>query len=352
MKHIPYNILVICFALFAGCQKSNEQPESMQAVGFDVTGVEQTRAAAITSAENIVSLGIFGYSTGTASFDPTNASHTANPIFIDRKATRAPGLPVDDWVYTPVAYWPIDLTINNTFFAYSPHSDDFPAEANASLSNAAASGFPGYPVLNCTIPENVGLQRDILWSGPVENINRNTNNGKVLYEMKHALSWIQFLVAPIEKSNSSETYTITSLSLKANGLATGGSLNLGTGAWTNVTTASANYVFNPVNTPIPVGDVEPAVVNNDCLMLIPQNITHANVDISFLYFNGSIPDPDEYSYSIPFPEMELIAGKITVCVLRISAEGTPIIFWYTTDNDIEKWDDGHPDLDVGEFEVY
>jgi hypothetical protein len=298
--------------------------------------VQQTRAA-VTSANDIVSLGIFGYSTGALPFDHTNSAHTAN-LFFNRLAEKISG----NWVYTPLAYWPINPAINNTFFAYSPHSSEFPAEANIAFSNPTVSG---YPTITYTVPEAVENQVDLLYSLPVSNINKTSNDGKVLYAMKHALSWIKFYVAPDEDSVG-ETYTVTSLEFTSPNLTTRATLNLGTGEWTAVAGPAAHYTFNVNGAIIEGGEVVEATAN--CLMLIPQQITDATVTISFIYTGDT--DGDERSFSIPFPNVELSAGRISVYLLRINSEGAWIIF--QTDNTIEAWIENHPDKDVYGPDVY
>ena len=342
-------ILIIVAVALVSCSRDDAAIE--QPIGFNVAGMEQTRAV-ITSVGEIETLGVFGYSTGTDNFSPSNPAHTPNLLF-NRLVEQIGG----DWIYTPLAYWPLNAAIRNTFFAYSPHSSLFPSDANLILSNSAVSG---YPTITYTVPTNVEEQIDILYSEMDANknldIDKTTNSGTVLYSMKHALSRIKFYVAPAKKSPlGDESYTVTSLSFTSTSpdFITRATLNLGTGVWTEVNTEPENYTFNIDQTNYieeeKVVEITIAGGGNGSLMLIPQKITDALINISFTYSGDS--DGEEYSFAVPFPNVQLNAGKLSVFIIRISIDGVWIIF--DEDNQIEAWDDNNGNMyNVGEFDVY
>ena len=322
--------LILFAGLLAGCSWEVELHGAEGKINLGLKDMEQTRDA-INSAPEIVSLGIFGYSTGGDNFDENNNTHIPN-LFFDRHAERTPG---NDWVYTPLAYWPIDAAVKNTFFACSPHSSLFPPEANVALSSATAYGFP---TITYTVPAAVSNHVDLLYANPMPNINRKTNSGKVLFEMNHALSWIKIYVAPDVKTSSViEEYTITSLSLSASALTTRACLCLGTGAWSTVSTGPAQYLFNVTGTAIESGNVEDPTATGECLMLIPQLVSGTMVNVTFIYSYNGVTDPDEYSFAVPFPNIELIAGHIGIYVLRLNTAGVEILFH--TNNTIDEWDE-------------
>ncbi len=336
-----------CMWLAAACSKSEPaQPETTgRTVSFGIENVQGR--SAVMSADSILSLGVFGYSTNTDNFDPLNRSHTAD-LFYNRKATRIDG---EEWSYgTPVVYWPIDLAIKNTFFAYAPHSSDFPVESAVMISG---NSDWGNPTLTYATSTEVSRQVDILYSTPVQNINRTANNGKVLYTMRHAMAWVTILVAPVQKNNSNETYTLKSLHCTGKNFVSRGRLDLGTGIWTGLASASGTFNFRVNNTPVGVGTVARTTPEGDYLMVIPQQLTQANnepmINLSFTFNDGTgePQDDSEYFYSVPFPDTRLNAGNIVVYVIKISVDGVAVIF--QTDNTIEKWIE---DPSVNIVEVY
>ncbi len=338
-----YLRLLACLGVLmaAGCEKDySGQGKTASPLGFSLESPD--RGNEIRNGSEVVSLGVFGFSTGQEAFDPLSSTQTPNLMY-NCKATRSVG---GAWSYSPNVYWPIDLSINNSFFAYSPHIDDMPVEANAQVTPRNASS---YPAIYYSVPSLVKDQVDLLCATPVLNCNRDTNDGKVLYRMKHALAWINILVAPVKISNDNEAYTVRSLYFTAKNFANRGYFNLGSGVYTNISTTHAEYHFTPHLQAMAVGSVGyPS--DDKYIMVIPQGLSRESnepaIDISFTFFNGTIDDPDEYYYSIPFPETPLSAGRISTYILRISTGGASITF--ASDNTIEDWLNGGqlPDIEV------
>lgn len=350
-------LLVFCTACSDGECPGPKGGNASLAMTLAVEG-GQTRAR-IELAEDIMSLGLFGYSTGTDSFDATNPAHLPN-LMHNRLATRSEA--GGDWSYSPDAYWPVDLSVKNSFFAYSPHSSLFPVSAAVAVSGIGASG---YPTLSYTVPELVSEQVDVLYSeyeyavgnqkylnANTANVNRNTNGGQVLYKMKHALTWLAFMAYPEPRSGQHDEYHIVSLRFIVDKLVTRASLNLGTGEWVNPVSSSADYQFDVVSTALPVGQVNAITATDNQLMLIPQNFTvkdnPSTIDIVYTINDADdgTDDSDEYFYTIPFPDTKLGAGRVTVYLLRLSPEGAQVQF--LEDNTITQWLEGGalPPLDV------
>jgi len=335
-------IFILLTGLMWGCAQEVEVMGVAVGIDLGVTGVQHTRSA-ITDGSEVTSIGIFGYATGGDHFDTGNPTHVPN-LFFNRHATRTPG---NDWSYNPVAFWPMGTAEKSSFFACSPHTSLFPVEANVMLSNEHAYG---YPTLTYTVPAEVEHQVDLLYALPTLNINRNTNSGMVLYEMKHALAWIKIFVAPaIMTSVAGEAYTVTSLALSAPALMTRGTLTIGTGAWSAVNVTPAHYLFPVSGLPVAAGGVEEVTMAGACLMMIPQHLANATVHITFTYEDGTgQPDDGEYSFSVPFPSITLLAERMEVFVLQIGTDGVRIVF-HTT-NTIEEWDEDILYKDI--IEVY
>lgn len=348
-----YIIFLLCcmLCLFTACDTEQlvpdvvptEQEPAPTAVSFNVDPF--STKGSIEKADSIVSLGVFGYSTGTIPFDYTNPLHLPNLIY-NQEAWRAPVAAGETnnnpWQYNPVAYWPIDASIQNTFFAYSPHSSKFPPEADFTFS---AQTDTGYPKITYTVPNRVTKQVDVLYATPVLGKNKNDNGGMVNYQMKHALTWLVFVVAPeqrVDMGETVDTFQIKSLRFIVDELVTRAELNLGTGVWKPLETSPADYEFD-VDTErrIPANTMAIITPPSSRLMMIPQNFTQvANpsaIDVVFTVSgDGNESDDDEeYFYSVPFPDTKLGAGGVTIYLLRLSADGVKVEFYNS--NYIDPW---------------
>lgn len=363
----PINIRLIpafccALALLCACQKHTESGEDQSKISFAVTSLDKTKATAVSEVEQVASMGIFGYST-YSEFNPINFLHTPNLLY-NQKATRTPGdaanhISPGEWMYDPVAYWPLELSVYNTFFAYSPHSSDVPDGA----MTVSGQSQGGYPSITYTLPsdgEGGGLDDlvDILYADavdsdhPLKNINRESNDGKVLYQMKHGMAWIAFLIATTEYSkdeisgvyDKTDKYEVTWLSFMGENIPLTSTLNLGTGEWTNSSDSYQKLVYD-------FGDLLPAVSDLGpnkvvrvvdparCLMLFPGEIggenSAATIDLTFNYSNNNQPIPIEYYYYMPVPVGRLVAGHVIVYVINISPEGITVDFG--TEHTVMEW---------------
>lgn len=349
--------LVLITTLFFSCNNGKPLPEedTPKAIGFAVDQL-QTRGSTITDPDDILSLGIFGYSTGSDNFDPNSATALPN-IFWSTPVERTDAN--SDWVYDPVAYWPMELSTKNTFFAYSPFFDRFPEDSFHPVSDPSD---PGPPMLYYRVPEDLSDHVDLLYSvlnSDVENINHTTNDGKVKYTMRHALLWIRFLVAPMaaeasENEDPNAYYTIFEFNMFGN-LATSGTFNMATGRWTLGNLEDVYYVFDKVyDNHLDVRLNEIKAVSDNCLMLIPQNITSsendAYINLMFRYNSDGTPggqNDTEFYITAPFPDVNLggpkldpddgttSGGSVMTYIVRLSRSGVIVEFHST--NTIEEW---------------
>lgn len=334
LKNIRF-LLCGTVLLLCACDRQSV-PAGADEVHFNVASV--TRSNAIMNADDVLSLGVFGYSTGAVDF--VNAVSPTPNLFHNRKATRPDTPAGGPWIYTPAVYWPVDLTVKNTFFAYSPHSSGFAPEASVIVSPATASGNP---TLQYTIPEDITSQEDILYASPVMNQNRESNGGTVHYEMKHALCWLAFVVAPAVSNSVDELYTVNWLSFMATRLPTTATLNLGTGEWTPLTYEQVAYEFVLTSAAENISPNQPVRIIDPTsrLMLFPiqidSELSGATIDLTFTYTpaGATEPDPIEYYYYMPFPTTPMVAGKVIVYLINISTHGISLEFMGT--NQIEEW---------------
>lgn len=374
-----FHIYAVCCValLLAGCSNQPEDtgvepPASDNPVGLDISPL-QTRGNSVILRDSIRSMGIFGYTTDhdvvVPGADPASGNLFSSPSLLNnQKATRTfDDTTLSDWEYSPIEYWPVNLSMRNSFFAYSPHSSDFPQGATVSVSTAAIEPYNyTYPRITYTLPagnldesDNPGASAmvDLLYSAPVLNKNMNStdkvNDGKVVYDMKHALTWLSFLIAPVKTdpdSSEEEIYKIDWLAFLSDALPVTAELNLGTGKWSNMTRGQRDYVFTLADSDgtddealeVTAGKVTPIIERNNRLMLLPYDITdEANVTIDITFWHKDI----QYYYYVPFPTQRMTAGSALVYVLNISPEGITLEF--LKGNKIEEWDDDHGDVDHG-----
>lgn len=342
-----YSISVFCglALLLSSCGSKGEDVMSKSGftgINFSISSLG-TKTAAIMDVDSILSLGVFGYSSSSPfSLDPINRDLVPDLLY-NQKAERVPG---GEWTYDTIVYWPLDLSVNNTFFAYSPHSSEFSEEANIRVSNPTAFS---YPTLTYTIPEVVADQQDILYSEPVYDKNRNSNDlqvsdGTVKYHMKHAMSWLAFVVTPTEYFSPDERYTVTWFAFMADRLPVTSTLNLGTGKW-SAPSYGLNIVYDfdlsDAAENIPPGETARIVDPNNVLMLLPFDIdsgeSNATIDLIFTYDTGggSNTTLEEYYYFIPLPTTRMSAGNVVVYAVNISVDGISVEF--KEENKIEDW---------------
>lgn len=367
VKHIHTILLLSSLILFlSGCHTETEisvplPEDSPVEARFGVASLD-SRGVAIVDVHEIQSMGVFAYATGNETFDPANTTHRPN-LMHNRELTREePGEDgqATEWTYSPVVYWPMDLTNKSSFFAYAPHSSMFHKQANAQVSAASASD---YPTLTYTLPTDIPEQYDILYATPVLDKNRlsddaGARNGKVYYHMKHALTWLAFVIAPAPSLDRypNESYTVNWLEFMATNITYRARLNLGTGQWTPVFNGPVNYEFELIEEAaanIKPGETARIIDPGSRLMLFPFEIneaTEATIDLTFVYDPGEGAEHkeiEEFYYYMPFPTTRMTAGNVIVYVINISTEGASVHF--KEENRIEEWIEAEKDKEVEIF---
>ena len=381
--HIALLACVVGTVLSCGREPASEpvptpEPEARYAAIGLATDMIQSRNPAHQDASTILSLGIFGYSTGTDNF--TGSGEEPN-IFDNREATRANA--AADWIYSPVAYWPLDQSIKNTFFAYSPYTED---EDDSEDATYYAYNDNGTPYLYYEVPGYVSEHLDVLYSEhvttpdppnnkvPNVNINYGTNGGEVKYNMKHALNWIRFIIAadreiigyeddgngdpdpdqPIYE-DSTAFYLVREFGFFGSDIITAGTLNMMTGAWEDPKRGTAEYEFDNL-TDNAAGGVKLIVGENgnstslttaaeNSLMVFPQDFEQerdgTEVWFAFTYHENSSVTPNpltdtEYYITLPFPDVKLARpGTVMTYIVKLSRSGSYIEFH--SQNTIEEW---------------
>jgi hypothetical protein len=364
MRNIKLYLMFACCCavlLSGGCAKWDTPPDEPDKtpgkLGFDVSSL-LTRNSRVSDVNDILSMGVFAYNTGTDDYNASNPAHIPNTLYNQRVTRASSGTP---WEYSPLAYWPYDLNLKNSFFAYSPHSSDFPIEANARVS--ASTAF-GNPTLTYTMPSVIADQQDILYAMPMLNKNSSSvgvNDGKVGYTMQRAMSAIAFIVTALNDEDPEAEFDVTWFAFLADRMPLTATLDLGyippTGvpfrdnAWSAPTQfGGVNYEFelddNPLTgaTGIKSGELRDVTGRNNVLLLFPITIdsetSNATVDLTFDF------DGYEYYYWTPLPTVYMHAGYVTVFVITLSVEG--IFVEFKEINTIDEWLEG----DSIEVEMY
>ncbi len=358
--------LIFAMLLAVGCtgheEYSPDRTVGPKELKFAISSLE-TRGKALLSVEDITSMGVFAYSTGTSAIPEPVAGPDGSPVYPgwsypanlleNQRVTKDVTLTPNQWSYDPTAFWPLDPAVNNTFFAYSPHSSEFAAESYAVASVPAGGGAP---TLRYTLPENIADQKDILYAKPVYNVNLDSgevDRGMVEYQMEHAMTWLAFVMAPTsalgpgDDPASRETYSTNRLIFMADNLPLTSTLDLETGLWGEPTSHGNVQWDIPINLDntrnIAPRQTARLTDESNRMILFPVDIARgmANIELTFYYNkNGDSYDRStgRYDFSLPIPETRMQPGKVVVYLINISIEGAWIEFMET--NKIDPWLDG------------
>jgi len=204
--------------------------------------------------------GVFAYHTGNSDWD--TASSTATPNFMWNQQVSGSA-----WTYSPVKYWPNGTDVANeednpsntatesatqylSFFAYAPHNG-----TGLTPSTNSTTGAPtiGYAWVNNVNPTD---QADLLYAAPQKNLTRPNVMSKVSFEFHHALTAIEFKVR--RKDETGLPIILTSLALNSSSAATAtstaqasfntsGTFNLGTLAWSTLTSDVGTITYDAAN---------------------------------------------------------------------------------------------------------
>ena len=178
--------ILICAAAaivaLASCSKTqvvyNDAPEE---IGFKaVTGV-MTKAAL----DSDITLGVFAeHNSGTP---VTTNSYFDNILFADTD---------DDHVWSGSQYWPIQGTLDFTFYAPHISSGTVPTYDNDTKT------------LTITVPDNQSTQTDYLY-GTTRPMGKTKDGGNVSVTLKHALAMVKVTI----KATKENVYTVKSIKL-------------------------------------------------------------------------------------------------------------------------------------------
>lgn len=294
--------MVLCLALLlAGCSREADPTPEGTPLGFSTNFDIDSRATAATDIDN---MGIFAYYTGQSAFG-TGEDFTPDFMF-NQLATRTSSV----WGYTPLKYWPNTEGDKLTFFAYSPHSDNY-----TSIQVVSENSDTGLPCIEFTAPGNITLQTDLL-VGEAKNVSRTSSDGgAVRFEMHHTLTRIRFSARTVkDHGNYLKTMAITSVSLK-------GAVSTATApvAWTGFGwTIADNAPTTDYYLTIGTGLLDVALTDSYTtitdlaggydLMLIPQKTDDLLIEVTMLV-TPNVGEP--YSKSVALPLKGLAVWEVS-----------------------------------------
>ena len=242
------------------------------------------------------SFGVFAYYTEGSDYD----GGTFTPNFMFNQKVEWNG--TDAWTYSPLKYWPNNPGDKLSFFAYAPYSEQL--NGNIALADGFNNTSTSAPALKYTLAANLADHVDLLWADPtnVQDLTKQTINGKVTFNFKHALSRIGFKsVAVIDEVNGDNNGEIddathsnaldgnTKITLKSIKLTgnfyQGGTLNLATGVWSNPV-AAASTEYNWATADFLNDDVtttKAVVLNDDKYLTVLPHTNKQQIQIEVVY---------------------------------------------------------------------
>ena len=341
-------------AIVSSCSQSAESviedngnniETSQTPVNMSVYTASSTRAGdtgIITTPQDLVGkkgFGVFAYQT-----DATDYSSKTEPNFMYNQQvtgkTKTEGTTSTiSWSYSPIKYWPNDNTAADnvgaigetnkgkvSFFAYAPYAN--PGENETSgITAVSANNHAGDPTVTYKLATTGSANVDLLWgtagdnngstvngsaqagkkvANGKENVNADLTkmktNGKIQFNFKHALAkfggngGIKIKAAYDESDNNTKitvkSITITTVGANADGFTTGGTLNLATGVWSNLTKVTDVAYTTTISDNLAAAIKEPTKVEkwddltNAGVTTTAQDVFNSTVDNGFFL----IPD--------------------------------------------------------------
>lgn len=303
--------ILICAAAaivaLASCSKTqvvyNDAPEE---IGFKaVTGV-MTKAAL----DSDITLGVFAeHNSGTP---VTTNSYFDNILFADTD---------DDNVWSGSQYWPIQGTLDFTFYAPHISSGTVPTYDNATKT------------LAITIPNNHSGQIDYLY-GTTRPMGQTKDGGHVSVTLKHALAMVKVTIAATKEN----VYTVKSI--KLNNTIQDGTINVqyaddGTiNALTTPTigSPSVDYLKEFVATPVSLSTTDKTSL--DAFYYVFPNTTPTSFTITYNIAGGT----GDLTGTVPLGTGTWESGKQYVYNLTLTANEILV-----SPEVVDNWDAGDVD---------
>lgn len=310
-------LAIAAVATITSCSQNEEfeNPAQKAEIGFNTAVTRATELT--TNGLQTAGFKIYAYNTGTS--DMASAIVLPASAWIDDVAKYSEAWSMENGTY----YWP--LTDKLQFFAYSPK--------DAVTYNDPNGTDAGYPKFTYQVATNAGGQKDLVIAS-AQNMTKKSSGvtSPVSLTFKHALTQINIQVV---QESTDYTYTIEKVKvIDVKGKGTFEYTGVNTGSWTTdeaETNTEYEYTLGTF------ADGTSAVVSDNALMLIPQDITNAKISIKYsTEKGGSSIFNDTKEIALPTtPAWDFgkkITYKLTLSVGEgIKVEGTVDESWSSTD---------------------
>ena len=257
-------LLVTSAALFVACSEKVSLNETNEVpIDFTKSYVEKGSKAIHTGLYTTDNLEQAGNTMGVFGWKKKSTTYTQ--VFNNQEVEFGnSSLAANDWGYTPKRYWDTDAD-NYAFYAYAPHSSDFPNGGTVALTTA--SDETTFSITNFTQSTTVASQVDLLVdlsSQKANTTNKAATKSDVAFTFSHILTKLTVKVKTISDFDHEGTekpqLKLTGLKIKLNGMAqnyaqkTAGTVDAGAtdkDAWTNaISTAVEKVCFNADGTTV------------------------------------------------------------------------------------------------------
>jgi hypothetical protein len=282
-KHL---LLLATVSIFAACAEKEQINETREvAIDFTKSYIEKGSKAIHTGLYTTNNFEAAGNTMGVYGWKKKSTTYT--PIFDNQEVEYGNAqLAANDWAYTPKKYWDSDAD-NYAFYAYAPHSSDFPNGGTVAMTTAGNGNT--FSITNFTQAAVVDNQIDLMvdLTSQIENTtNKAATKTDVAFTFSHILTQVNFKMgvsANLKADNTNNPVTVQSITL--NNVNIKGSYAYSSAwAWSGQATPttfnatqSSNVVFaSDVLTSTAVNI--PGLVN---MLLIPGSVTGYTVTVNY-----------------------------------------------------------------------
>lgn len=313
-------LAIAAVATITSCSQNEEfeNPAQKAEIGFNTAVTRATELT--TSGLQTAGFKIYAYNTGNRGM--TSAITLPSSAWIDDVAEYSKS--ESAWsIKNGTYYWP--LTDKLQFFAYSP--------TGGVTYNVPNGTDAGYPKFTYQVATNASDQKDLVIASAQDKVkNADGVTSPVSLTFKHALTQINIQVV---QESTDYTYTIEKVKvIDVKGKGTFEYTGVNTGSWTTdeaETNTEYEYTLGTF------ADGTSAVVSDNALMLIPQDITNAKISIKYkTEKGGSSIFNDTKEIALPTTPAwnfgKKITYKLTLSVGEgIKVEGTADESWSSTE---------------------
>lgn len=327
MKRNLFATAIVASLVLAGCSNS-EFVESYQsdadAISFGTTLSKTTRATPINQFEDGDQFFVDAYYTQEKEFP----QGTDDPNFMRYQDVT---LGATGWTYSPIKYWPNNVTSTNqsgkvSFFAHAPALED---ESGTTIKPTYDTGEP---VITYTIPTtDLTKQQDILWAVnpktglPYLDMTKQTTDETIMFDFKHALARIGFevklggdIIAQVGEDAAKGETTVTLANIEIGGFdKTGnpsgvffekGELSLKNTIANVPAWKTTGVSLNPQNYKFESTDFDCVELPTNTTGILFENVTGTQKNATYTLINKNA------NYLMIIPQTFKTAGEVKICV--------------------------------------